>query len=765
MTTASIVGRQIGLWFFIALPLLLFVALLSLLPAVTAGEALMLDIAWVDLLDVSFAFSVDGLSLLFALLVTGVGFTVMLFARSYLAGDPQILRFFFILSFFMLAMLGLVLADQLLLLFIFWELTSISSYLLIGFKHQYQASRSAALQALLVTGVGGLSLLAGLVFLGIGTGEWQLTSLLDNPEGFRSSYYFVPALLLIFLGAFTKSAQFPFHFWLPGAMAAPAPVSAYLHSATMVKAGIYLLARLSPIFAGTILWQSILIPIGVATMLVGAILAVQQTDLKRILAYTTISVLGILTLLLGLGEPLAIKAMLVVLIAHALYKGSLFMVAGTVEKATDTRDIRELSGLSRTVPLLALAAALAGLSKIGFIPMLGFIGKEVFYEATLGTDLSSTLITALSFITNSLLVLSTGLVVIKVFFSKPPGTQPTLRLSAALWIAPLLLAVLGALLGLFPDLLSTYIVSPASSSVMGVLTTADLYLWKGFNLVLLLSVLTILLGAGLYTRRESIRKITQMIDLGPRLGPERIYTWTLKALQRLANAQTRLLQGGYLPVYLLIIITTAIVLASRSLLGANLTELIRGWTQFRLYEFLVILIIPVAAFTAIRTRSRLFAVAALGAVGFSVAMIFLLFGAPDLAMTQFAVETLIVILFAFVLYRLPRFSNLTSRAAKWRDAFVATSAGSLIFVLVLSITTSPLESRLSPYFIENSVPLARGRNIVNTILVDFRSLDTLGEIVVLGAAAIGIYALMRWMPQAKTHQNTEVEDNQPTNAE
>lgn len=758
MTTASIVGRQIGLWFFVALPLLLFVALLSLLPTVAGGEALTLDIAWVDLLDVSFAISVDGLSLLFALLVTGVGFTVMLFARSYLAEDPLILRFFLILSVFMVAMLGLVLADQLLLLFIFWELTSISSYLLIGFKHQYQASRSAALQALLVTGVGGLSLLAGLVLLGIGTGEWRLTSLLANPEGLLSSSYFVPALLLILLGAFTKSAQFPFHFWLPGAMAAPAPVSAYLHSATMVKAGIYLLARLSPVFADTVLWQSILIPIGAATMLVGAILAVQQTDLKRILAYTTISVLGILTLLLGLGEPLAIKAMLVVLIAHALYKGSLFMIAGTLENVTGSRDIRELSGLWRAVPLLAFAAGLAGLSKIGFIPMLGFIGKEVFYEATMGTSLNSTLITALSFITNSLLVLSTGLVVMRVFFSKSRHNLPISQVSTLLWFAPLSLALLGALLGLVPSALSTYFVSPASSSILGASTTADLYLWKGFNLVLLLSVLTILFGAALYTQREPIRKLAQVINVGTSIGPERVYAWALNALQRLANAQTRVLQGGYLPLYLLVIITTAIVLAGRSLLGANLAELTRGWAQFRLYELLVVLIIPIAAFAAIRTRSRLFAVAALGAVGFSVAMIFLLFGAPDLAMTQFAVETLIVILFAFVLYRLPRFSNLTSRAAKWRDAIVATSAGSLIFVMVLSIITSPLESRLSPYFIENSVPLARGRNIVNTILVDFRSLDTLGEIVVLGAAAIGIYALMRWIPQPKTDQETVVEE-------
>jgi multicomponent Na+:H+ antiporter subunit A len=365
------------------LPASLLIYFASFAGRIAKGERVTVSYAWAPNLGVNLSFALDGLSLLFALLICGIGALVVIYAGGYLAGHHQLGRFYAFLLLFMASMLGLVLADNLLLLFVFWELTSISSFLLIGFDHEQEASRAAALQALLVTGGGGLALFAGMILLGLAGDSFELSTLLARGDMVRGDTRYLPILLLVVAGAFTKSAQVPFHFWLPGAMAAPTPVSAYLHSATMVKAGVYLLARLSPILGETATWTAIVAPVGAITMLLGGVIALYQTDLKRILAYSTISALGTLVLLLGLGTAAAITAAIVFLFAHALYKGALFMVAGALDHETGTRDVEQLGGLRRAMPVTAVVAALAAVSLAGFGPVVSFIGKELLLEAVL----------------------------------------------------------------------------------------------------------------------------------------------------------------------------------------------------------------------------------------------------------------------------------------------------------------------------------------------------------------------------------------------
>ncbi len=741
------VGRGAAGWIIALLPLGLALYFASLLNPIAAGQVLTTSYPWIPSLEVNLSFYVDGLSLLFALLISGIGALVVIYAGGYLAGHPQLGRFYAYLLVFMASMLGVVLADNLIVLFVFWELTSLSSYLLIGFYHTEAESRTSALQALLVTGVGGLALLAGFVLLGLAGGSWELSTLLSRAELIQVHPFYLPGLALVLLGAFTKSAQFPFHFWLPAAMAAPAPVSAYLHSATMVKAGVYLLARLNPVLGGTEMWQAGVAGVGVVTMLVGAYLAWQQTDLKRILAYSTISALGTLVMLIGWGSDLAIKAMVVFLVVHSFYKGALFLVVGAIDHETGTRDITQLGGLGRLMPITAVAAGLAALSMAGIPPWFGFIGKELIYEAMLNAPI----LLALTVIANVLTVVVVGLVVVKPFFAQTEAPAKAHEAPPSMWLGPVILAGLGLALGLASGLAGERLIAPAVTAIAGHPSEVKLFLgdklslWSEnqLNLVLLLSVVTVLGGLGAYSGRETLRRLTQPLDTLGRWGPAWWYDLALEGLMALARLQTRLLQSGYLRFYLLIVIAATIGLAGTPLLGQITSAMWSRPLTLQFHQWVVTALILIATVVAAQARSRLAAVAALGVVGYGVALIFILFGAPDLAMTQFAIETLTVILFVLVLYRLPRFAILTSTPARLRDILVASIAGGVMTALILIVTSTPTSSRLTPYFAENSLPLANGRNIVNVILVDFRALDTLGEITVLAVAAIGIYALMK----------------------
>lgn len=737
-------GHRLNAGWLVALfPLAITLFFISAVDNVLQGQPLTLRLPWVESLGVTLSFNVDGLAILFALIISGIGTLVVLYASSYFGPDEPVGRFYVIVLLFMTAMLGTVTANNVITLFIFWEVTSITSYLLIGFKHEKEESRNAALQALLVTGAGGLALLAGLILLGIAGGSYEITELINGGVDVRTDALYVPILVLVLLGAFTKSAQVPFHFWLPGAMAAPTPVSAYLHSATMVKAGVYLLARLTPVLGGTSIWLVALGIVGGATMLTGAILALQHADLKRILAYSTVSALGTLVLLIGLGTSLALKAALVFLLGHALYKGALFMVAGNVDHETGTRDIRQLGGLRQVMPITALAAILAALSMAGLPPFLGFIGKEIIYETTLDQT-TAVLVTAVALITNVLTVIVAGIVVLRPFFgaARPDLLKKTHEAPLLMWLGPLILASLGLLTGLFVYQVGETLIEPALSATRGQPLDIKLYLWHGINLMLILSIITVAAGVTLllfYRRLQWVPRVQAWVE---KWGPQSWYNRLISGLFTTANYQTRILQNGRLRYYLLVIIVMTVFLVGLAWLRSVGTVATPEVTTIWLHELALCGIILAATIAVLFAKSRLAAVAALGVIGFCIGLVYMLFGAPDLAMTQFAVETLTVILLVLVLYRLPRYASFSDTSARLRDASVALAFGALMTVILLTVTANPVQSTVADYFLKNSVPLAQGRNVVNVILVDFRALDTLGEVTVLAAAALGVYALL-----------------------
>ena len=731
-------------WLFAIIPSALFCFFAMSFGKVAGGAAAVESYSWVPSLGVNLSFYLDGLSLLFALIITGVGALVLIYSSGYLEGHRQLGRFYAFVLLFMSSMLGAVLADNLLTLFVFWELTSLSSYLLIGFEHGQDAARKGALQALLVTGIGGLALLAGFLLLGEVGGSFELSTLFNRGEAIRSHGLYLPILLLILAGAFTKSAQFPFHFWLPSAMEAPAPVSAYLHSATMVKLGIYLLARLSPLLGGTEAWHYLVTGAGGATMLIGAVLALLQKDLKRILAYSTVSTLGTLTLLLGLHTASAAKAAMVFLLVHALYKGVLFMVAGVVDHETGTRDVDRLGGLYRAMPIITLAAVMAALSMAGLPPMFGFIGKELLYEAKLQAPNAALLITGAGVLANVLLVAVAIIVGVRPFFGRtanPPGG--TFHVPVSLWFGPMLLSGLGLAIGLAPDTVASSLISPAVGAVRAEPTLIELTLWHGVNPVFMLGVLTVLGGAGVYAVRNVLHSAAVPWKKAAGWGPSRWYDLALDGMTRSAKLQTRVLQSGYLRYYLMTVLGAAFMLVFYTLAGKAGFRGVTGWPEALFHEWVIAVMILMAALVAATSISRLATVAALGVVGYGVALIYILFGAPDLAMTQFCIETLSIILFVLVLYRLPRFSILSGRRARTRDILVALANGGIMTTLVLTAISEPVQSRISRFFAENALLKAHGHNVVNVILVDFRGLDTLGEITVLAVASLGVYMLLR----------------------
>jgi multicomponent Na+:H+ antiporter subunit A len=728
-------------WLIALLPLGITIYFASLLPRAAAGTPETLSMKWASEFGASFSFRADGLSLLFAMLISGIGTLVVIYAGGYLGKNPNIGRFYAWLFIFMGAMLGVALSDNLLLLFIFWELTSLSSFMLIGFEHEKENARASALQALLVTGSGGLAMLAGIILLGQMSGTLEISTLLTNGTAVQSHPLFLPALILILLGAFTKSAQFPFHYWLPNAMAAPTPVSAYLHSATMVKAGIYLLARLNPVLGGNDIWFYTVGGVGLVTMLVGSYLALSQTDLKRLLAYSTLSALGTLTMLIGLGTPLALKAAMVLLLGHALYKGALFLIAGILDHETGTRDVTQLGGLFRALPITGIAAGITALSMAGLPPLFGFIAKEVVYET--GLEFNPWLMGAILFMGLSTVFVA-GVVGVGPFFGSA-GNTPKKPHEApfSMWLGPVLLTGLSLFAGLFPSGVSSLMVSPAVSSVAGEAVKVKLALWHGVNPALLLSLGTVIAGIVMFAFRNSLRSALQKIEWA--WGPAYFYTALLNGMTALARFQTRALQSGKLSRYLAIIIITVTVGGFYALSRINNLSIIpERVSPFQFYDVVIAVLILVSAIAAVLSPSRLGSIAALGVTGTGVALIFLLYGAPDLAITQFAIEALTVILFVLAFHHLPKFSTFSGTSSRIRDMFIALFAGGLMTTLVLFAVDVHIADTISTFFVENSLSKAYGRNIVNVILVDFRGMDTMGEITVLAIAAIGVYALLKF---------------------
>ena len=721
----------------------MFVGFLSRYPQIAAGGVIRESVPWVPSLGINASFLLDGLSLSFVLIISLIGAAVFLYAGAYMKKYAETGRFYVYIGIFMTSMLGLVLSDNMLLMFLFWELTGISSFLLIGFNHHKESSRKAALQALLVTGGGGLALLAGIILLYRVTGSFEISSFYDM-NGIITAHAFYPAIaVLVLIGAFTKSAQFPFHFWLPNAMEAPTPVSAYLHSATMVKAGVYLIARMNHEIGGTSLWQDTVLLTGASTMVLSALLAFKQTDLKKLLAYSTLSVLGTLVMLLGIGSKLAIKAFFIYLIAHSLYKGALFLVAGTLDHETGTRDAAKLGGLRKPMPLTTLTAALASLSMMGIIPLVGFIGKETVYKSILELEYWGIFLIAAAVLANAFVVMVTLFVGFKPFWGETMETprQPH-EAPFKMLLGPALLAVLGLLFGIFPDVFISAMLEQSAQSILSETLSLKIAIWEGFNLVLLLSFVTLLIGGALYLIRSKMSEKVVRMTLPAFMKPSAWYEATLRGVLSFATVQTRFVQNGYMRNYIIVIVLTTVSLASLALYRSAGEIGIAPDFSITFYEGALAFIILVSTLLLVNSRSRLKSIVALGALGFSIGIIFVIYGAPDLGLTTFAIETLNVILFVLVLYKLPGFLKLSRSSNRGRDAVIAISVGVLMTFTVLVASSFELSSELKQYFAETSVPDGKGRNVVNVILVDFRAIDTLGEITVLAVAALGVVALL-----------------------
>nr|WP_298250745.1 putative monovalent cation/H+ antiporter subunit A [uncultured Halomonas sp.] len=725
------------------LPTVIAVWLMTLWPTIAGGETLWREWAWVPGLDITLTFMVDGLAWLFAMLITVVGALVLVYAGEYLHDRRDLPSFLAVITAFMMSMLGLVLADNLVALFVFWELTSITSYLLIGFNHTDPAARQAARQGLLVTVGGGLALLAGFVMLAQAGESWSLAELTERGERLKAHALYAPLLTCVLLGAFTKSAQFPFHFWLPNAMAAPTPVSAYLHSATMVKAGIYLLARLHPALGDTEPWVVTLSLVGALTMACGAFLAIRHTNVKTLLAYSTVMALGALTLLLGIGTETALTAFVAFLLAHSLYKGALFMVAGILDHETGTRDVTAMGGLRHVMPRTALVAAVAALSLAGLPPLLGFIGKELMLESLLAAGHYRAVILPLAFLAAFLTLAVAAIVAIRPFFGPRRETPRTPREAPPGMLAgPALLAVLSLSFGLAPGLLESLVSAVIGGIGAGPVETR-LALWHGLNPALVLSLASLVLGGLVFYRWDRLRGWLARLEPLMARGPEAGYEALLRGLVLLAEWQTRLLQNGHIRNYLIMTLLVLVGLVGHALLMRQ-TPSLAFTLEVYPHEAAMAGLMVAGAVAACVVRSRLTAVAALGVVGFAIALTFVLFSAPDLAITQLLVETLTVVLLVLVLFRLPRFATLSTPIERLRDLVVAGLSGGLITLLMLAVLAGERLPRISDYMVANSQSLGHGHNIVNVILVDVRALDTLGEMFVLALSAIGVFAMLRF---------------------
>ena len=717
---------------------------------------------WIEALGLALHFRLDGLSLLFGVIISGVGAVVALYTHYYLEDDERQGYFYLALFAFMASMLGLVWADNLLTLFVFWEGTSVTSYLLIGYTHRSAIARGGARNAFIVTAAGGLALLAGLILLGQASGSYTISEIVTRP-GLTELELYPAILVLILLGAFTKSAQFPFHWWLPGAMAAPTPASAYLHSATMVKAGIYLLARLHPALSEHPMWLWSLLIFGGITMLIGAITAVRHWDMKALLAYATVSQLGVLTTLLAFRSEAALLAVVVGILAHALYKGPLFLVAGIVDHATGFRDLRKLAGLRQSLPVTSAVAIIAALSMAGLPPLFGFVAKEAlletFFESAEHGAVAGWLAFGAAAIAGAFFV-TFSLTLLWEAFWRPGSTDATESSSqegagpvsptpvhhapaAAFVAAPLILVACGTVAPFALRPLSFFF-DAAASSIYGETVHKHAALWHGFTPVLLTSLLAIAAGAWLFLNRSLLRRF--LARLPERLRGVVIFQGVLDGMYALAQVTARFSQGYTLASQSAIVLLAAFVPVVFALRQIQLNDLIPTADVLPgAPETILILMTVVSAYVTIRVRTRLGAIVSLGVVGVSVTLFYVFFSAPDLALTQLLIEVLTVVLLVLVFTKLPPDTRPPmQRLKQTRNVLVALAAGAFGFFLVLFNRSDAFQAAqsISGYFLNNAVPSGHGANVVNVILVDFRGFDTMGEITVLALAALGGYALL-----------------------
>lgn len=731
--------------------LICLLSVLSVAPP-ALHHPLYLNLPWAPSLGLSFGLYADGLSILFGLVICGIGAVVFAFAGAYLGEEENRRRFFVYLLLFMGAMLGVVFSANLISLFVFWEMTSVSSYLLIGFWHPRDASRDGALKALVITSCGGLAMLVGFILLGQAAGgSYEIQDLIARRHSLAASPLATWAAVLVLLGAITKSAQLPFHLWLPSAMEAPTPVSAFLHAATMVKAGLYLVARLGPALALTAYWTPVLMWLGVLTMAWASLLALRQRDLKGLLAFSTVSQLGLIMTMLAPAQADASAAGLFHLLNHSLFKGSLFLLVGIIEHEAHTRDVTALGPLRQQMPRTWLVLLVSALAMAGVPPLGGFISKEMFLAQALergqlftAIAVAGAMLTA-GYCFSLIIGLAKGRVAIE---EAPKAHDPGLNLLAG----PALLALGALALGLAPQTLAGPLVEAATSSATAIAHPhVHLALWHGVNAALLASLTAVLVGLGvsrLWLAREPVP---------PVLLADRAYSAFLKGLEEGSRNLTNLYMSGLLWRYLVIILGWNFGVAALVSSAQFTAPQLSGGSDVTAFSLLIAVIAITAAMATVRASTRLAAILALGATGYTLALIFALRGAPDLALTQIMVETISVALFLTVFVYLPPFGppELVRKKRPGHAILAALIGFGSVAILAIARQNRSAES-IADYYLANSVTKAGGHNVVNVILVDFRGLDTMGEISVLGIAALACFALIKLRPNRDSANRGEL---------
>lgn len=760
-------------WFLLPLPIVLFSYFLSFLPQIIRGEITMETLNWIPSLGINFSARVDGLGLLFSLLITGIGALVVLYSIYYLSKEKEKLNQFYVyLLLFMGAMLGVVLSDNMVVLYGFWELTSFSSFLLIGYWNHRERSRYGAQKSMLITVFGGLSMLGGMILLYLMTGTFSISETIAMAATIYGHELFIPALICILLGAFTKSAQFPFHIWLPDAMEAPTPVSAYLHSATMVKAGIYLVARLTPVFALSGLWVWLVAGFGILTLFWGSFSAVKHNDLKGILAYSTISQLGLIMSLLGLGAAaihypaveagfytVAVSAAVFHLINHATFKGSLFMMVGIVDHETGTRDIRKLGGLMSIMPITFTIAVIGSFSMAGLPPFNGFLSKEMFFTGMIraqeigffNMETLGLIFPIVAWVASVFTFLYSMIIVFKTFTGKYQPEKLEVKPHEAplgMLISPIILVSLVVVIGLFPN-----IVAPLINSVMasilpslvaeGMKFDVHIYHWHGFTPELFMTIGVIVVGILLY---KFMPRWTGIYNRMPeKFSLNSAYDNGLAGIQKGANRFTNAYMTNSIRTYLLYIFTFLILSLGTTLIVKNAFVLdTANVANIHAFELVLVIIIAIGSVSILFVKSRMTSIILLGSVGYAVSLFYAIFRAPDLALTQLVIETVSVALFLLAFYHLPKVNkNEEHMRFKMGNAVISIGVGVVVSLIALSAHSSKAFDSISQYYIENTYKKAGGENMVNVILVDFRGFDTLFEIAVLAIAALGIFSLIK----------------------
>jgi multicomponent K+:H+ antiporter subunit A len=731
------------------------VALLGLclhIPAILQGEVITARFEWLPLIHLNANFRIDGLVLLFGILILGIGLLIITYARFYLSRHDPIGKFYTYLMLFQGAMMGIILSDNILLLLIFWELTSLSSFLLIGYWRHLPEGRQGARMALTVTGMGGLAMIAGMLILGQIAGSYDISDILLAKDAIQASEWYLPALILILIGAFTKSAQFPFHFWLPHAMAAPTPVSAYLHSATMVKAGLFLMARLWPVLSGTPEWFWIVSSVGLITMLLGAVIALFKDDLKALLAFSTVSHLGLITMLLGFGTKEAALAAVFHIINHATFKAALFMTAGIVDHETDTRSIARLGGLRKLMPVTFAIGTIAALSMAGIPPLNGFLSKEMMlYEAS-HLEIARQAFMVLATLAAVFSVGYSLRFVFHVFLGPERDDYPNHPHDPGfgMWAGPALLVSLVILIGLFPNTMVGWLVDASASSVAGTPAHTHLALWHGINAALIMSVIATVGGAILLGLHRPLLAVWTAV---PRPEAKAIFDWLVLRCVHLGRAITDHLANGSMPRALGAFTMATLFCGALAWYTGSAGPVTRPMLEIQPVPFIGWLMAMIATGCMVAFhRIRVLALVLVGIVGLITSGYFAYFSAPDLALTQISVEVVTVILLLLALNFLPKRTHIESSDPKrgW-DAFIATLAGlgfgALTYAMLRRDFAFPT---MSEYMLQNSYKLGGGDNVVNVILVDFRGYDTFGEITVLGIAALAIFALTQTLLQGKS---------------